>query len=233
MKKKAIAAVVAAASIAFAVGSGDAVAKKQMLDAGLFTTYSGQQGGTVISYVVCGSLAQTSGCYGSGQLTSLEAACAVLEGKPSQKGNVITRAIYVLDKRTSKAAPITINVYTRTDTISDTYDSVAVSLTKQVSLGITGGPKSHCSMAANDAYVYAATDVDTVAAGMDKSTYAVSQLGGFSPPANIVSITADDRGYVALHFNEGFYVYNPQGQLEEDGGGDADMVNSRNAWVPK
>ena len=157
----------------------------------------------------------------------------MLEGAPKQKGDVITRAIYVLDKRNSKSAPIMINVYTRTDTITDSYDTMQVSLTRQVPLGLTGGPKSKCSMAANGAFVYAATSVDTVAAAMDKTSYAVTQLGGFSPPATIVSITADDRGYVALHFTEGFYIYGPNGQLEEDGGGAADMVNTRNAWKPQ
>jgi len=219
-----------AVSLAVVAGSAPAFAKK-LLDATLFTTYSG--GGASISYVVCGSLPQSSGCYGSGSLSSFEQACAVLEGKEKQKNNVITRAIYVLDKRTSASAAITLYVYTRTDTITDTSDSIQVSLTKTVSLGINGGASANCSMAANKDFVYAATDADTVAAGMNKSTYAVSQLGGFSPPANIVSITADDRGYVSLHFNGGFYVYGPDGNLQEDGGGAADMVGTHNAWVPK
>jgi hypothetical protein len=219
------------ASVMLAVVAASAPASAQKLDAGLFTTYSG--GGTSISYVVCGSVAQSSGCYGSGSLSPFEQACAVLEGKAKQKNNVITRAIYVLDKRTSPSAPITLSVYTRTDTISDTFDSIQVSLTKQVSLGLNGGASSHCSMAANNDFVYAATDADTVAAGMNKSTFAVSQLGGFSPPANIVSITADERGYVSLHFDSGFYVYGPDASLQEDGGGAADMVGTRNAWLPK
>jgi hypothetical protein len=223
--------VLASGTVMLAVVAASAPASAQKLDAGLFTTYSG--GGTSISYVVCGSLPQSSGCYGSGTLSPFEQACAVLEGKAKQKNNVVTRAIYVLDRRTSPSAAITLSVYTRTDTISASSDSIQVSLTKQVSLGLNGGASSHCSMAANNDFVYAATDADTVAAGMNKSTFAVSQLGGFSPPANIVSITADERGYVSLHFNGGFYVYGPDGSLQEDGGGAADMVGTRNAWIPK
>ncbi|HSC18553.1 MAG TPA: hypothetical protein VLC74_06535 [Rhizomicrobium sp.] len=223
----------AAASVLTLAAADPAYAGKQWLDAGLYTQYQMAPDGSSISYVICGSVAQTEGCYGSGSLSPFEHACAVLEGKPKQKDNVIKRAVYVLDKRSSNSAPITLDVYTRTDTITDTYDTTVYTLKKQVSLGLNGGPNSHCSMAANDAFVYAATDVDTVAAGMNKATYAVSQLGGFSPPANIVSITADERGYIALHFNEGFYIYSPAGNLEGDGGGDADMVGTRNAWVPK
>ena len=148
------------------------------------------------------------------------------------KNNLVTRAIYVLDKRTGTNTPIQLYVYTRTDTLSQSGDSIQVSLTKQVSLVLTGGFQTQCAMAANGVNVYAGTSADTVAASMDKKSYAVGSLGGFSPPANLVSITADDRGYVALHFTEGFYVVNPQGAGEEDGGGPADMVGTTNGWAP-
>jgi hypothetical protein len=65
-----------------------------------------------------------------------------------------------------------------------------------------------------------------------RKSYTISQLGGFSPPAVVKSITADERGYISLHFDEGFYVFDPTGALEEDGGGDADLVGTRNAWKP-
>ncbi len=68
-------------------------------------------------------------------------------------------------------------------------------------------------------------------AGVSKKNYSVSDLGGFDPPATVTSITADDRGYVSLHFNEGFYVYDPNGNLQEDGGGAADFINQRNGWI--
>ena len=124
----------ASGTVMLAVVAASAPASAQKLDVGLFTTYSG--GGTSISYVVCGSLPQSSGCYGSGTLSPFEQACAVLEGKAKQKNNVVTRAIYVLDRRTSPSAAITLSVYTRTDTISASSDSIQVSLTKQVSLGL-------------------------------------------------------------------------------------------------
>jgi hypothetical protein len=205
---------------------------KQNLYSGLFATYSANA--TSVSFTVCGSLPQTEGCYGGGTMQPFEQACAVLEGTPKiNKKNVMTRAIYVLDKRTSNTAPINLYVYKRTDTLTDSYDTVQVTLVQSVPLGLTGGASSHCSLAGNLDYVYAATDQDTTAAGINKTTLAVSQLGGFSPPSTITSITADDRGYVSLHFGEGFYVFAPDGSGEEDGGGAADMVNSRNGWIPQ
>lgn len=102
---------------------------------------------------------------------------------------------------------------------------------QSINLGLTGGSASYCALAGNDDYVHAATSVDQVVAGVNKKTFAVSDLGGFSPPATVTSITADDCGYVALHFNEGFYVYDPHGNLQEDGGGPADFINQRNGWI--
>lgn len=220
----------AAACVVLAASAGPVLAKKTQLDDGLFTTYSSNT--TTISYLVCGSLPQSSGCFSSGSLGTFEQACAVLQGTPMQKGDVITRSIYVLDKRTSASDPIQLYVFKRTDTITDTFDTVQVKQTKKISLNLTGGASSHCSMAGNNGFVYAATDVDTTVAAVDKKAFTVTQTGGFSPPATVQSITADDRGYVTLHFQSGYYLYDPNGNLEQDGGGAADLINTRNAWRP-
>ncbi len=231
MQTRNLPAIIAAACLWSLGGAGAAWAHKVALDAGLFTTYSA--GATSVNFVVCGSLPESEGCYGSGSLSPFEQVCAVLEGTPKQKGDVVTRAIYVLDKRTSKKSPITLTVFTRTDTITDgSFDTIQVTQTKQIPLGITGGAKAKCSMAANDAFVYAATDADTNAVAVDKTAFTVSPIGGFSPPEPVTSITADERGYVALHFQDGFYVLGPDGSDQEDGGGPADMVGTRNAWKP-
>lgn len=231
MKSKTVILTASVCGLALAAPVNPAFAKKTMLDAGLFTTYS--SGGTSVNFVVCGSLPESEGCYGSGNLGNFEQACAVLEGTATQKGDVVSRDIYVLDKRTSKTAPVTLYVFHRTDTITNqSFDSIQVTQTHQISLNVKGGAKSNCSMAANDAFVYAATDADTVAIGIDKTSFTTGQLGGFSPPETVKSITADERGYVSLHFQDGFYVVGPNGVGEEDGGGAADMVGTRNAWKP-
>lgn len=206
--------------------------KKQNLYSGLFANYTASP--TSVSFLVCGSLPDTEGCYTGGAMEPFEQACAVIEGTPKiNKDNVMTRAIYVLDKRTSKTAPITLYVYKRTDTLSNSFDNVQVTLEQSVPLGLTGGTKSHCSLAADSGFVFAATSADTSVAMVDKSTFAVTQEGGFDPPENVVSITSDDRGYVALHFTDGFNVFDPSGNEIAGGGGVADMVNTRNGWIPQ
>ncbi len=225
--------VLALVAVSAAVGAASVPASAEKLDAGLYTTYEMAPDGSSVSYTVCGRVGGAGGCYGFGTLAQFQHACAVLEGKPKQKDNVITRALYVLDKRSSKTAPIVLNVFTRIDTIMGDSDTVQVTLAQRIPLGLTGGPKSKCSMAANDAYVYAATDVDTQAAAMNKATYEVGQLCGFNPPETVVSITADERGYIALRFSQGYCVFAPDGGGGGDGGGAADMVGTRSAWVPK
>jgi hypothetical protein len=223
----------AAASCLLLAGfTGSASAHKTHLDDGLFTTYSMGGNGSSISFSVCGSLAQSEGCYGGGTLSPFEAACAVLESAPKYKLNVVTREIYVLDKRTSASDPALLYVYKRNDTITDTFDTIQVSPKKKISLQTTGGSAAHCSLAANDPLVYVGTDASTTAVSVDKKSFAVTVLPGFSPATTVSSITADDRGYIALHYGNGFYLFGPNGALQEDGGGAADLVNTRNGWKP-
>jgi hypothetical protein len=218
-----------AAALIFAFG-GSAGAQSQLLDSGLITSYSG--GNTSIHFNVCGVVQGFTGCYGGGNLGPFEQACAVIEGNETQEGNVITRAIYVLDKRTSKKAHITLTVFTRTDTIANGSDTIGVMQTQQISLGLKGGTKAQCSMAANDAFVYAATSVDTVAEAIDKNSFAVTQVGGSDPPQKLKAITADERGYVSLQFDGSSTVFGPDGSSQQVSGGDAYMVGTRNAWKP-
>jgi hypothetical protein len=209
-------AVSAAACLALAgigsTASADTTRGGSTLDSTLFATYTAQPDGASVQFTVCGSLPGSDGCYGSETLGPFEHACAVMEGVEKTKGDVVSRAIYVLDKRATKKAPLQLYVYERTDTINGAYDTVHVSLTKQVSLGITGGPSSRCTMAGNPGYVFAGTDASNAAAVIDKTTLAASESGGFG---TLVSVTADDHGFVAVHFADGFYI---AGGGEEGGG---------------
>lgn len=223
-------AAAAVAVLAAAFAGPAAAAQKPALDDGLFATFSASP--TSVSFSVCGSTGGTEGCYGGATLSPpFDQACGVLQGKPRTRGDVMTRDIYVLDKRTSATDHIMLYVFQRKDVIANGEDAVSATLKHTVDLGLTGGSSSYCALAGNDDYVYAATSVDEVVAGVNKKTLAVGDLGGFSPPATVTSITADDRGYVSLHFNEGFYVYDPHGNLQEDGGGAADFINQRNGWI--
>src|SRR4051794_29071610 len=132
------------------MGLSVAPASAAKLDAGLYTLYSVSKQGRIVSYLVCGNLPQTEGCYGSGNLGSLDRACAVMEGKPHQKGNVITRDIYVFDKRSSSSDPAVVIVYVRKDTITDSADSIQVKLKEQIPTGNFGAPNANCFMAGSD-----------------------------------------------------------------------------------
>ncbi|HEX3664850.1 MAG TPA: hypothetical protein VHU23_06440 [Rhizomicrobium sp.] len=234
MRHKLLLAVSAAALVAFAGISSAASLeqpKKSNLYSNLFATYSASQDGTSVSFSVCGSVQEAEGCFGGGSFGPFGHACAVIEGKPKTKGDVVTRDVYVLDKGAQSDSTAVLDVYKRTDTITSSSDTIQVSLTKAVSLGLPGGPSTECSMGAGKDYVFAATTASTQVAAINMSTLAVSLEGGFSPPATVTSITADDRGYVSVQFTEGFYVFGPDGSGLEDGGGNAALVNTRNGWL--
>lgn len=219
----------ATAALLCCAWSGAAEAKKVALDAGLFAEYTASA--TDVEFTICGQTQQSSGCYGGGSMSPpFEQACAVLEGTPKQKGNVVTRAIYVLDKRTSKTDPVTLYVYTRTDTITDSFDTVNVTLKTQIPMsGVTGGSKSKCFMAAGDSFLYAGTDASLQAGVVDKAALTVSPLSG---SGTLTAITADERGYIAVDFQGEFGIADPQGGFVQSGGGHEDVVSTRNAWKP-
>ncbi len=208
--------------------TGTAEAKKVALDAGLIAQYNASATG--VQFTVCGSTQDSSGCYGGGSMSApFEQACAVLEGTPKQKKTVVTRDIYVLDKRTSKTDPVMLYVYTRADTISDSYDSVSVTLKQQIALPTTGGVKSNCYMVANDSFVYAGTDASGTIGVVDKKALTANPLNG---GGNLSSLTADARGYIAMDFGGSFAIFDPNGGNVESGGGTGYVVQTRSAWKP-
>jgi hypothetical protein len=80
-------------------------------------------------------------------------------------------------------------------------------------------------MAANAGFLFIGTDKSPEAVRVQKSNFAILQVGGFSPPVNVTSITADKYGFVDVTFGgflngeNGFVQFGPNGAGVEDGGG--------------
>jgi hypothetical protein len=208
-------------------------------DSTLFTTYSVATDLQSASWVVCGSTAQSEGCFSSGSLGSFGHIGAMLEGQPVVSGNTVTRDIYVLDVASgSSANGVSLSVYTKSDVVSSSYDQVTVTLKQTVALPLVGGSTVTASMAANNSYLFVGTNQSTQAVKMAKGQWAVTPVGGFSPPLTVASIAADINGYVTVTFgapggqSSGFYVFGPTGALQEDGGGPDFILNDLNAVVP-
>jgi hypothetical protein len=192
-------------------------------DSTLYTTYFGTP--TSVSWSVCGSTEESEGCYGSGQLGPFLSASAILEGNPSVNGDVVTRAIYILDSGNEN--DVTLYVYKKTDTVTSSSDTISVTLAKTVSLAaLSGGTRAAGYMAANAKYLFIGTSESTQAVRVAKNNLAVTPLGGFSPPENVTSITVDQYGYVAVTQNGGFSLYGPNGDEQEDGGGTSFTVGT-------
>jgi len=224
----------AAGIFASAHGQGqDAVLPPTAPDSTLYTSYFSESGYQSISWVVCGSTQQTEGCYGSGSLGPFGRAGALIEGSPSTSGDTVTRHIYVVDIESGASGTgVSLYVYKKTDTVSSTYDTTVVTLTNTVSLPLTGGSEAVCSMAANSGYLFIGTNQSPEAVEVKKSNLSVTQVGGFEPPINVTSITADQYGYVTVTFgginggDSGFVQFGPNGQGEGDGGGAWFMLNT-------
>jgi hypothetical protein len=199
------------------------------LDGGIYLRYNLYPDATTVYWMVCGQLVGGDGCYAHGELSNLERPCAVMEGKSKQKGNVVTRYVYVFDKRSSTKKPGLVNVYLRQDTITDDYVSTDIPLVQQIDSGISGSPTANCFMAGSDSNVYVGTDASQVVARLRSSDLKISAIHGYS---DVQSMTADQRGWVAItFFNSSSLLYDPNGTIQGEGGGLYQLSNARNAFT--
>jgi hypothetical protein len=226
------------ASLSYGREGGVPAAPAAAIDATLYTRYHTDLGHTIVDWNVCGSLPGSSGCYGSGTLGPFGMIGALMEGEPktNPRANTVKRAIYVLDYLSGpNQNEVMLYVYTKVDTITADSDTVTVTLDRTISLPLVGGLPNQCSMAANKKFLFIGTNQNPEAVQIDKRTFSVTQLGGFSPPINTSGITADQYGYVTLSFgsfsssDQAFIVVGPDGSAEEDGDGNGFMLNTDQA----
>lgn len=194
-------------------------------DAGLYTNYYGTL--TSVNWIVCGSTSESEGCYGFGTLGPFVGVGAMLESNPSYSGDIVTRYIYVVD---TGASPVSLYIYKKTDTISASYDTTLITLARVVSLSqLVGGESATTYMAANADYLFIGTSLSPNAVSVSKTTAKVTELGGFSPPTDVTSITSDEYGYVTVTQGTAFTVFGPDGSETEDGGGTQFMLGTTQA----
>ncbi|OOG55442.1 hypothetical protein [Rhodanobacter sp. C03] len=202
-------------------------------DKNLYTTYSFGNS-TSINWLVCGSTSQSEGCYGSGNLGRFGHAGAIIEGNEVFNNTTVTRNIYVVDDAAGGGTGVTLYVYQKTDVVTSSYDTTTVTLTNTIALPLTGGANATTYMAANNGYLFIGTNLGSSAVEVSKAALSFGQIGGFSPPLNVSSITANKYGYVTVNFGgssgfSGFYTFGPSGGSVEDGGGNENAVDTMNA----
>src|ERR1700691_1129348 len=189
-------------------------------DANLFTSYFFESNFQNVTWIVCGSTQESSGCFGSGQLGPFGTVGAMIEGDPVVSGNTVTRALFVADCNSSGNG-VELYGYKKVDTVTTSYDTTTVTLIKQIALPLTGGSTATCSMVANKHLLFIASDQGGVVE-VKKSNLSVTQLSGFQPP---IVMTADQYGFVTITSgsfgNNGgsFEQFNPEGEGVQDGGG--------------
>jgi hypothetical protein len=119
-------------------------------------------------------------------------------------------------------------VYERKDVIGNGSDSVSATLKTTVDLNITGGSGSHCILAGSTKYVYASTDASSEVVLVKKAN---NSIYGIVEGGQPLAITADDRGWIAIQFNGGYYVIDPDGDAGEEGGGTAALAGQATGWI--
>jgi hypothetical protein len=211
------------------------------IDGTLYTSYRISTDHTTVSWVVCGSTKNTSGCYDSGTLGPFGNVGALLESAASTDATTqtVAREIYVLDVAGGKfQTEVNLYVYTKTDIIAPSDDKTVVVLKDTISLPLAGGSNALASMAANDKFLFIGTNQTPYGVIVAKKGFSITQTLGFDPAINVTAITADPYGYVTVTFGtfgsgeSGFYLYGPDGSQQEDGGGATFMLNTTQAVLP-
>jgi hypothetical protein len=208
------------------------------LDSSLYTTFRADQNYQNLSLVTCGSLPGTEGCYGSATIGPFNRIGAVIEGGSSTIGDTVTRDVYVLDVAGGESGnAVTLYIWKMSNTIDGGFDQVGVKFDKAIPLPqLVGGSLALGFMAGNGGFLVMGTDQSLSAVILNKSKGTLSEVGGFSPPLNVVSITADANDYITVTQGNGeftgFSVVGPAGTVLEDGGGAPFMLNTRTGITP-
>ena len=94
-----LSAIILLLAFAAAIPAHASAAPPSAPDSTLYTTYTIYSNNSqfTVDWSVCGSTQQSEGCYASGSLGPFVAVGAMLEGDPRVNGDVVTRAIYVVD----------------------------------------------------------------------------------------------------------------------------------------
>ena len=214
---------VAAASIFCTLGT-IALAKKSLPDANIYSIYDTGNVGSYLDIDVCDEV--------SGACTLVfgnvfDHVCGVLETPPKTKNNIMTRDIFVLDKRTNTTDPMTVTVLQRQDDGTSGQDNVTVKTIKTITLDITAGPTANCKMVENLTGVYLGTDLSAHSIVIDKKKLLAiqSNLGATTV------LSADANGYLTISDSGGFAIIDPSGREISEGGGRENVAGTQSATI--
>lgn len=199
----------------------------------IYTTYQDFSAATSITWTTCGSTKYTSGCYGSGSLGTFLRACSIMEdtrtATPATNSVMLSNKIYILDGGAATGDPVMLHVFKKTDIVTSSSDTINVVPLAQIPLPLAGGSNTLCFMAGNAAFFFIGTNATPYAVMVAKEDLKVTEIGGFSPPLNVSGISVDNQGDAMVTWRTGnitgFYVYDENGALLEDGGGSPVLAN--------
>ena len=193
----------------------------------LYTQYTVPNTFNNVYLTVCGSTADSEGCYGSAVFGPFGHAGALIEGNEVVSGGTVTRNIYVVDDGDTSAGGtgVKLYVYLKTDVVTASSDTVTTSLVNTVNLPLVTGRNVVTHVAADNGYLFIGTSLSQSALRISKSDLSMLSIPG---GAYLTSITANKYGHVIATFGQYFAAYDPEGNLEESGGGNEALVDASN-----
>lgn len=205
-------------------------------DAGLYTGITLDGAYKNVQWVTCGAVKLASGCFDGGNLGPFGRVGAMIQGVAGISGNTVTHAIYVGDVASGTSGKdVALYRYLKTDVITDSSDTITVSLTRTITLPLVGGAKAHSFMAANNGFLFIGTDQGSSVARVQKGPLTVVPVG-FPQAYNVSAITADDAGFISVayggfaqQFHSDFISFGPDGEGLEQGGQATVVLNSKTA----
>jgi hypothetical protein len=207
------------------------------IDSTLYTYYNIGTNG-FIYLTVCGSLPGSGGCYGSGSMGPFGRVGSMVEGNPAQnvKAGTVTRYIYVVDVASGSGGDgVELYVYKKVDTITESDDSVTVTLYKTTSLTeLTGGNTATAFLAANSKFLFVGTNQNGNVVSVKKSNLVVSTV--LETTEALSSITANSYGDISLVWGTGggaqFEIITPSGKGGVAGEPASFLQNTTQGAVP-
>jgi hypothetical protein len=203
-----------------------AVPSNSKPDAGLSIDYAFDPAFTMLNYVVCGSVAGSSGCYANGTIDTFGHIGAVVSSSSTRvNGQTVRRNLYVVDQAVGGGAStsVALDSYQITEQVVAPNVIGSVKKLATIPLPLVGGAQAKSWIVGNQVELGVGTNQNTFSEMVSKASlysYPINPSGTLK----VSLVTTSNRGDIA--FDSGgisgggaFEMFDPKGNLEFYGGG--------------
>ena len=193
----------------------------------LYTTYNARSNG--VSWVTCGRLPLTSGCYSSGLINTSTTPKVFMS-----ISNIGREYIYIVDQGSSQFGTPTLYKYEKVTTITNDSDAnVTFNLIKSVKLPLIGGDNVKFTIAQGGGKLLfiGSNAPNSNAVTVNSNDFTISQLPKYCDTTQVgVYVYADPDNHVIVNYDGPGCnaIFNKDGQFTSGGGGESLFPGTRN-----